>query len=291
MPREYPCTRPDCDKTFQRKGDLRRHVSGVHENSKAYKCKQCTKAFNQRSGLRTHENKHTGNKPHKCPEPGCHKSFGDPSSCKRHVKETHGNYALYVCPVDGCTSCIKRRSTFDRHLRNHGLRLTKVEIEVCNIKKDRADSTAPLPIPEPQLLFSAPAPLPAYHDAFAYNTIPFTNNYSVPYANHAPQSFAGVSYGQSTAYLEQTHPNNMYSTSPPRPSSQTPELSYSPSPASSPSACLTPEPLVVRPLDMQFPDADDSVKLWIESLAASSWASAGPSMSYQHQYRFVEQAV
>jgi len=43
-------------------------------------------------------------KPFKCGINNCSSAFGDPSSCTRHRKETHGRLGAYQCPQRGCTS-------------------------------------------------------------------------------------------------------------------------------------------------------------------------------------------
>ncbi|KAK7060392.1 hypothetical protein VNI00_001157 [Paramarasmius palmivorus] len=312
MPREYHCDREGCDKVFPRKGDLRRHILGVHDNARAYRCKKCPKAFNQRSGLQTHENTHTGNKPHKCPAEGCGRGFGDPSSCTRHFRETHGNYALYACPIEGCTSRIKRRATFRNHVKTHGVILTGPEIEKCNINREErfsasaspvaGPSTLPpiqTPLPPPPPLFFTPVPPPPCHGIYDGsfhthdNTSAFASGFSTSaaYANHLPQTHENVPYDHSAPYLEQPLPNNnMYSTSSSRSSSQPPELVYSSSSssnASSPPACLTPEPLIPQQVDtMRLFEAEDSMKSFMEALASGSWPDSGPSEPYNHSYDF-----
>jgi hypothetical protein len=57
--------------------------------SKMHTCSICQKSFPRPSGLRTHMNSHSGDKPYKCPVPSCAKSFTVRSNAKRHIR-THG---------------------------------------------------------------------------------------------------------------------------------------------------------------------------------------------------------
>ncbi|KAL2117899.1 hypothetical protein VTJ04DRAFT_7559 [Mycothermus thermophilus] len=56
-----------------------------------YICKTCHKAFSRPSSLRIHTHSHTGEKPFKCPFPGCGKAFSVRSNMKRHERGCH-NY-------------------------------------------------------------------------------------------------------------------------------------------------------------------------------------------------------
>jgi uncharacterized Zn-finger protein len=54
-----------------------------------HQCNVCSKWFPRPSGLATHMNTHTGNKPFKCPVPDCDKFFTVRSNARRHMR-THG---------------------------------------------------------------------------------------------------------------------------------------------------------------------------------------------------------
>ncbi|KAJ7180345.1 hypothetical protein C8R43DRAFT_398388 [Mycena crocata] len=119
---------PECPKGFSRKGDLTRH-SLLHTGYRPHGCPECGKTFAQYSGLKTHLNVHTRDKPFRCGQGDCKAAFGDPSSCARHRKETHGRTGAYQCPDTRCGSSIKRRSAFTAHLRKHGMKFAGVDID------------------------------------------------------------------------------------------------------------------------------------------------------------------
>lgn len=54
-----------------------------------YVCQTCNKAFSRPSSLRIHSHSHTGEKPFKCPHPGCGKAFSVRSNMKRHERGCH----------------------------------------------------------------------------------------------------------------------------------------------------------------------------------------------------------
>ncbi|KAF1989233.1 hypothetical protein K402DRAFT_17397 [Aulographum hederae CBS 113979] len=54
-----------------------------------YICQTCQKAFSRPSSLRIHSHSHTGEKPYKCPHPGCGKAFSVRSNMKRHERGCH----------------------------------------------------------------------------------------------------------------------------------------------------------------------------------------------------------
>lgn len=54
-----------------------------------YICATCHKAFSRPSSLKIHSHSHTGEKPFKCPHPGCGKAFSVRSNMKRHERGCH----------------------------------------------------------------------------------------------------------------------------------------------------------------------------------------------------------
>ncbi|KAF1977698.1 hypothetical protein BU23DRAFT_577707 [Bimuria novae-zelandiae CBS 107.79] len=56
-----------------------------------YICSTCNKAFSRPSSLRIHSHSHTGEKPYKCPQPGCGKAFSVRSNMKRHERGCHAS--------------------------------------------------------------------------------------------------------------------------------------------------------------------------------------------------------
>ncbi|KAK4137011.1 hypothetical protein BT67DRAFT_373744 [Trichocladium antarcticum] len=66
-------------------------ASSFPQSQDRYICQTCNKAFSRPSSLRIHSHSHTGEKPFKCPFPGCGKAFSVRSNMKRHERGCH-NY-------------------------------------------------------------------------------------------------------------------------------------------------------------------------------------------------------
>lgn len=54
-------------------------------NKKSFVCKYCDRAFGSSSNLKRHVMIHTGEKPFKCPDPGCGRPFREMSTLKKHL--------------------------------------------------------------------------------------------------------------------------------------------------------------------------------------------------------------
>ncbi|KAF2116593.1 hypothetical protein BDV96DRAFT_469631, partial [Lophiotrema nucula] len=64
-------------------------TSAFPQSQDRYICSTCNKAFSRPSSLRIHSHSHTGEKPYKCPQPGCGKAFSVRSNMKRHERGCH----------------------------------------------------------------------------------------------------------------------------------------------------------------------------------------------------------
>jgi uncharacterized Zn-finger protein len=73
--------------------------SAFPQSQDRYICSTCSKAFSRPSSLRIHTHSHTGEKPYKCPQPGCGKAFSVRSNMKRHERGCHASGKPTTNPI------------------------------------------------------------------------------------------------------------------------------------------------------------------------------------------------
>lgn len=69
----------------------------IQQTRACFICQSCGKSFSRPSGLNTHLNSHTGEKPFKCPYIGCRKAFSVRSNMKRHQLNCYRTFADSQC--------------------------------------------------------------------------------------------------------------------------------------------------------------------------------------------------
>ena len=78
---------PKCEHTATQGGNLRRHISAVHEAERKYKCPQCDHKTAQKSNLQIHiKSKHEGIR---YPCPHCNHIASQKSYLKKHIQSEH----------------------------------------------------------------------------------------------------------------------------------------------------------------------------------------------------------
>ncbi|KAJ7065034.1 hypothetical protein C8F01DRAFT_786598 [Mycena amicta] len=99
-PKKLACPHPECEWSFDRQNDLRRHGS-LHLSEKELEAIKipctvagCSFKTLQRVNLTTHMNTHTGAKPFSCSEPSCSYTAADRSCVYKHENLRHGRELL-----------------------------------------------------------------------------------------------------------------------------------------------------------------------------------------------------
>jgi len=111
-----------CGKIFELPTMKRRHVAQVHEGQKPYKCEQsdCGRTFTSKGSLERHILDHTGEMPFLCPD--CPKKFKTTSELKSHSVRHMDPENLgddRKCPHEGCNKVFEKKFFLDIHIRRH----------------------------------------------------------------------------------------------------------------------------------------------------------------------------
>ncbi|XP_073992494.1 uncharacterized protein [Rhodnius prolixus] len=123
---DTPFTCTECNKTFQERRILKRHIRVVHSHKELHKCNQCEKAFKSATVLSLHYTLHTGSKPFRCSM--CPKTFVYKSTLATHVNQFHQcttclpsacrhSSRPWLCPV--CGKGFSLKGTLNTHMRTH----------------------------------------------------------------------------------------------------------------------------------------------------------------------------
>jgi len=86
-PRNHHCT--ICSAVFMTIVHLKQHQEAMHLKLKPHKCPFCDRAFNGKGTLKRHVYIHTGEKPYKCTL--CDAAFNQSQLLSAHMKKIHSN--------------------------------------------------------------------------------------------------------------------------------------------------------------------------------------------------------
>ena len=93
-----------------------------------HKCETCGKVCGDKTKLREHRRKHTGERPYQCSF--CEKTFATTGITKRHEDVTHTQTNFKIC--DECGSSFSTRGGLEAHLQKaHGI-LNRFKCEKCS---------------------------------------------------------------------------------------------------------------------------------------------------------------
>nr|CCA23577.1 conserved hypothetical protein [Albugo laibachii Nc14] len=119
MTNTFQCPYPRCNKCFQLKGNLKRHLN-IHFRTQKFPCRYCGKEFLRKADTDAHERVHTGEKPYACRHENCSKRFARQSDLKSHER-THGGTKAFACTHPNCGKRFTRRFDLGKHQKlQHG---------------------------------------------------------------------------------------------------------------------------------------------------------------------------
>ncbi len=119
---------PRCQKPFNEKQSLKRHLKIHQTNREKYPCQECKREFTQKWGLKIHMKTHDPNRPSiSCPK--CKAVLTDKGVLRHHMRTVHApDHIKYVCPK--CQKCFKEKGTLRKHMVAHGK--VKEKCSECN---------------------------------------------------------------------------------------------------------------------------------------------------------------
>ena len=84
----YDCPIEGCSKSYSTRGNLKRHINGVHRNLRPFECDICGESFQQQTNLDDHIAAiHEDLKLIDCPH--CDEKFKNPKELEIHIKSFH----------------------------------------------------------------------------------------------------------------------------------------------------------------------------------------------------------
>ncbi|CAK1554411.1 unnamed protein product [Leptosia nina] len=111
-PLQYKCN--VCDKSFDRRYTLSRHMKRDHLEERDYQCQLCAYKCFTKNELRVHMVKHTGERIFECSI--CHKAYARKKTLREHMR-IHNNDRRFACAV--CGQAFVQKCSLKGHVKTH----------------------------------------------------------------------------------------------------------------------------------------------------------------------------
>lgn len=121
--RKFKCQM--CNKSFDHKSNLRRHIVSIHDKVKKFKCKLCAQMYRYKWNLKYHVKQHKGPKIYTCYK--CNKAFALKSNLVKHIK--HHLEDVNQCKI--CYEVFQEKETLEEHVKSHQNRRFKCPGASC----------------------------------------------------------------------------------------------------------------------------------------------------------------
>lgn len=116
----------DCNARFKMPKQLATHMAAKHGDSNAicksdgkHECNQCSKFFKSPHHLTAHQRVHTGERPFKCADTDCNKTYKSHYALTQHVAAVHAHEKPFKCPYSQCDSSFSAKSSLSYHVSTH----------------------------------------------------------------------------------------------------------------------------------------------------------------------------
>lgn len=135
--RNFKCVEPECDKSFRSSYDLRQHSISAHQKGDRSDrtCSICFKVFKKVKYMQIHQASIHNTEPQFfCPI--CNRGFSFQRSMDRHVKAIHEDRKDYKCTAEGCEKAFRSRYELNEHFNNIHAEVKKkrpVEQVTCDV--------------------------------------------------------------------------------------------------------------------------------------------------------------
>ncbi|XP_047518857.1 zinc finger protein 431-like isoform X1 [Pieris napi] len=111
-PLQYKCN--VCDKSFDRRYTLSRHMKRDHLEERDFQCQLCAYKCFTKNELRVHMVKHNGERIFECSV--CHKSYARKKTLREHMR-IHNNDRRFACAV--CGQAFVQKCSLKGHIKTH----------------------------------------------------------------------------------------------------------------------------------------------------------------------------